>query len=310
MYKIYLSGQMFDDFPVMEHLCAAEQLGYDGVQLRSTHVNPSTPPSEKDNIKAFLQEKRLPVNALSCFVGNYGLYEDDKCETSYDTLKSFVDLAVEFESPLIRVWPGWQDSASAPNEVWQQAAKWMRRSAEYASQKGIGLAMEMHHGTLLDTADSAVRLIEMIDHDHVGVIFDAVNLYQVPSEYGPEATLKLKGIIFDVHIKDIVILAGNYSPYAFAYSYYASHIGRFTKVIPPTLKQERYYCHRRINHGGVDWHAVITGLQQIGYAGTITVESVRENNLSLPEGYDLANVCLTDVKELFHDYREQDKEKI
>ena len=158
--------------------------------------------------------------------------------------------------------------------------------------------MEMHHGTLCDSADSSVRLLEQIGRDNAGVILDPVNLYQVPADYGPAAIARLGDRIFDVHVKDIIQLAGDYFPYAFEYSYYAEHIGRFTKVVPPRAKHKRYFCHRRINHGGVDWSAVITGLGKINYNGYLTVESVCENNKLLPGGRKLAAVCKDDLTEL------------
>ena len=36
--KVALSGQMFDDYKLEEHLKAAVKIGYDGVAIRSTHV--------------------------------------------------------------------------------------------------------------------------------------------------------------------------------------------------------------------------------------------------------------------------------
>lgn len=301
LFKTALSGQMFDALPVWDHLAAAAENGYDAVQLRSTHVAPQTPAPALEAIQAFVKEKGLAINGLSCFVGNYGLLEGAaESEKAFQQFRLFVDLAVKLAAPLVRVWPGWQESATAPREVWARAAAGMRKSADYAADKGVKLAMEMHHGTLCDTADAAQRLLEEIGRENTGVILDPTNLYQVPTDYGPAAIRKLGHRIFDVHIKDIVRLAGDYFPYAFKYSFYAGHIGRFARVVPPAPGgEERFYCHRRINQGGVDWSSVIAGLKAIGYREYVTVESVCENNRLMPGGKELAAACYRDMTRLF-----------
>ncbi len=298
MLKIGLSGQMFDDRSVWEHLEAAAKYGYDTVELRGTHVNPNTSAEMLEEIKSFLADKGITVNGLSCFTGNYALLDEDGCLTAFEALKKYVDIAELLSARSVRVWPGWIESAKASDEVFARAAKWMKKSAEYAKEKGILLFMEMHHGTLCDKADACLKLLEMIDCDNVGLTLDPVNLYQVPENYTHETVNKLKKYIFNVHIKDIVELATDSNPYCFEYSFYAKHIGRFTPVHYEERAQKQYFTHRRILQGGVDWHGVISALEGIGYDGAVVVESVQEGNQYLPSGANLAKVCMDDVKEL------------
>ena len=144
----------------------------------------------------------------------------------------------------------------------------------------------------------------MIGEDNVGVTLDPVNLYQVPADYGEGAIRALGRSLFNVHIKDIVELTSADFPYHFAYSYYAKHIGRFTKVVPPqSLARERYYCHRRINAGGVDWAHVLRSLKNNGYHGRLIVESVSETNQLMPSAGDLAEACFKDVHSLYEALR-------
>jgi L-ribulose-5-phosphate 3-epimerase len=300
MFEIGLSGQMFDDRPVWDHLEAASRCGYRCVELRSTHVKPQLPKEELAKIRSTLDNKGLYTSCLSCFTGNYGLFSDDECRQAFETFKMYVDLAVFMDCQMIRIWPAWQESVSAPAAVWEKAAAWMKSSAQYASQHGRRLVMEMHHGTLCDSASSSLRLLEMIGEDNVGVTLDPVNLYQVPADYGEQAIRALGSSLFNVHIKDIVELKTADYPYHFAYSCYAKHIGRFTKVVPPQkLAGERYYCHRRINAGSVDWAHVLKSLKNNGYRGRLIVESVSETNKQMPAGPELAEACFSDVTGLF-----------
>ena len=64
MRKIGLSGQMFDDRSVWDHLEAAVRYGYDTVELRSTHVNPNMSPDTLSEIKNFLNDKNISVDSI------------------------------------------------------------------------------------------------------------------------------------------------------------------------------------------------------------------------------------------------------
>ena len=229
MFEVGLSGQMFDGLTIWDHIEAASRFGYTCVELRSTHVNPGLSDDERKKIFSTIENEGISTSCLSCFVGNYGLLSDEGCKEAFENLKRYVDLACYFGSEMIRIWPAWQESASAPQPVWDKAAKWMKKSAQYAKAYDRKLVIEMHHGTLCDTAPASLRLLEMIGEGNVGVTLDPVNLYQVPADYGEGAIKALNGHLFNVHIKDIVELKTGQYPYSFAYSYYADHIGRFTK---------------------------------------------------------------------------------
>lgn len=299
MFELGLSGQMFDDCTVWDHLDAAGRLGYRCVELRSTHAKPGVPEEELGKIRSAIKDKGLYTSCLSCFVGNYGLCSDAECERAFTVFRQYVELACFFDAEMIRIWPAWQESSSAPESVWEKAAFWMKKSARHAGLFHRKLVMEMHHGTLCDSAPSSLRLLKRIDEENVGLTLDPVNLYQVPADYGEEAIADLGRHIFNVHIKDIVKLETNDYPYSFPYSYYAKHIGRFARVVPPSPgRPERYYCHRRINAGGVDWAHVLKSLKSRGYAGRLIVESVSETNRHMPSGKDLAAACYQDVTDL------------
>jgi len=298
MFTIGLSGQMFDDVSVWEHLTAAVAVGYKTVELRSTHINPYTDPHVIEAVAAYLKEHGITVNALSCFTGNYGLLSDEEAASAFEVFKQYVALADVFDAKMVRVWAAWQESAEAEAAVWEKAAYWMRRSGEYAATHDRKIVMEMHHGTLCDTADSSLKLLEMIGCDNVGLTLDPVNLYQVPENYTAKTIEKLSSHIFNVHIKDIVELQTDENPYCFEYGFYAKHIGRFTPVRYTPKAEKRYFEHRRINKGGVDWNGVVKALTKIGYDGALIVESVSEGNRYMPSYHNLARVCYKDVQDV------------
>lgn len=64
-------------------------------------------------------------------------------------------------------------------ETWRLAAHRLRELGEHASQAGIVLSLEMYEDTLLGSAESAVRLLQDIDHPSVGLNPDLGNLYRL-----------------------------------------------------------------------------------------------------------------------------------
>ena len=296
--KISLSGQMFDQLTIWDHLEAAAAAGYSAIELRSTHANPNTYPGELDAIKAECEKNGLRILALSCFVGNFGLLDEAGCEAAYEVFKKYIALAERVGADMIRLWPAWVESAAASQEVWERAVNWCRKCSDYAAEHGKKIAMEMHHGTLCDTLEACKQLIGAIDRENAGFILDPVNLYQVPVEEAKPYIYELKEKIFIVHVKDIIRLPSGDYPYCFPYAYYAQHIGRFTKVVPPDASRVEYYAHRRINQGGVDWSGILKALTDIGYEGYLSVESVNEGNRLIPEGRALALACYEDLQGL------------
>lgn len=298
--KISLSGQMFDALPVWDHIEAAAAAGYTAIELRSTHANPNSDPVYLARVKEYCNQKNLKILALSCFVGNFGLNDDDTCQQLLDLFEEYLELACYMEAEYIRLWPAWQESASATEDVFERSVYWCRKCVDLAARKNKKVVFEIHHGTICDTPESSKRFIDAIDHKDAGLILDPVNLYQVPVEDIKQAVYLLADKIFIVHVKDIIRLPSGDFPYSFEYSFYAKHIGRFTKVIPPTEDRSDYYAHRRIGQGGLDWSGILTALKEINYQGYLTVESVNETNKLMPEERELALSCYEDLMAIIH----------
>ena len=96
-------------------------------------------------------------------VGAYGSYfragEVDSPKFS-DVLSS----AVELGAPVIRIWAGQKGSAQCDESHRARVVEECRKAAHQAQDSGVKVACEYHGNTLTDTAQSAHRLIEEVDH--------------------------------------------------------------------------------------------------------------------------------------------------
>lgn len=79
--------------------------------------------------------------------------------------------------------PGPQDADD--RETWNLTVRRLRELSEHARSVGLGLSLEMYEDTLLGTADSAVRLVEDIGHEAVGLNPDLGNLYRMQRAIEP-----------------------------------------------------------------------------------------------------------------------------
>ena len=72
---------------------------------------------------------------------------------------------------------GPKDDNSA--ETWQLAVHRLRELGEHAHDAGVLLSLEMYEDTLLGSAESAVRLVQDINHSAVGLNPDLGNLFRL-----------------------------------------------------------------------------------------------------------------------------------
>ncbi|MGY4691063.1 sugar phosphate isomerase/epimerase family protein [Salibacterium sp. K-3] len=99
-------------------------------------------------------------------VSSYGSYY--KAGIEHETpFKDVLDTAAALGAPSIRIWAGKKGSEEMEAEERQAVVRDIRETADLAALQHIGVHLEYHGGTLTDTADSACRLMEEIDHPNV-----------------------------------------------------------------------------------------------------------------------------------------------
>ncbi|MDD9268310.1 sugar phosphate isomerase/epimerase family protein [Paenibacillus sp. GCM10023248] len=298
---IVLGGNMYDDSTIEHFLQDAAAIGYEGVEIRGVgELKDGHIPQERaEQIKAMLDSYKLTPTNLSLFAGGFACNTEEENEEEVRKWARYLDFAATIGCGMMRLNPGFVHSAEASKADYAKAVRRFQQCADMAGERHIRAVIEMHHGTLCDTADASIAFLESVGRSNVGLILDPVNLYQVPTEYGISTIERLKPYLFNVHIKDIVELKGSEYPWAFGYSDYVPHIGRYHRVIPKSCsEEERYFCHRLINQGGIDWYEVFRGLERIAYSGYLTIESVSKPGSDLPAHTELARQCYNDLQHL------------
>jgi 3-dehydroshikimate dehydratase len=114
------------------------------------------------------REVRELTHEAGLAVAAYGsYYRAGQSEAAGLAFEQVLDSAVELGAPTIRVWAGASGSTVATSDERAQVASDLRRIATMAAAARTTISLEFHNGTLTDTADSALRLLEETKHPNL-----------------------------------------------------------------------------------------------------------------------------------------------
>ncbi|QAY68174.1 sugar phosphate isomerase/epimerase family protein [Paenibacillus protaetiae] len=146
--------------------------------------------------------------------------------------------------------PGY-DRTKPFNELFELERAYLREAAELCGQYGVKGLVETHHVTIAPSASAAYRLVEGLNPDQVGVLYDPGNMvYEGFENY--RMGLELLGpYLAHVHVKNAAWKPGDTREDG-AVAWNCSWTG--------------------MKAGIVDWKQVIQDLKAIGYDGYLGVE--------------------------------------
>ena len=200
--------------PVDIALAHLAELGFDGVELTvipgySTELSSLTK-SERRRILKLLQRYGLGLPAIA---GHTSLMETDPAihAANLERLHQTIDLAVDWagaDSP-----PAIDTTAGSQPDEWEsrkgELVERTQELAAYAQAKGVTIAMEPHVGSIIDTPQKMVELIELVGLPNVKVNFD-ISHFNVMGYSIEESVSTLAPHAVHTHVKDEIGLAPNH----------------------------------------------------------------------------------------------------
>lgn len=102
---------------------------------------------------------------LTPVYGSY--YQVNESEKKGLTFNSVLDSALSLGAPIIRVWAGVKDSGQADEDYWNRVVSESQRIADIAAASDITLTYEFHCGSLVDTVDSAKKMIQDVGRENM-----------------------------------------------------------------------------------------------------------------------------------------------
>ncbi|NOU69414.1 TIM barrel protein [Paenibacillus sp. LMG 31461] len=250
---------VFAAYSMQEAMRLTKQLGFDGIEIaaRGHHIAPDASPERVSEIGALAQSLELEIPVLAGYMGGFSTGSDKECEASLEDCKRLLLIAKELGASMIRVHPGGPNAFMAQAYHYVKAAYWLKQCGEEAAKLGIRIVLEIHNESLVETVASAQKLLSLIQHDNVGLIHDAGNMYITDTDYGRESIEELGGDLFHVHVKDELRIAEIGAP------------GTFTNR---THRGEEAFLQCRLGEGAANHQPLFDALRDIKYNGWITLE--------------------------------------
>lgn len=234
-----------------EIVAAAKDLGYDGIELRgvgSEMYIPKAHPFTPDNIQSTKELLKQMQLEIPCITSACYLYKENT-DKYIEEGKDYIDLAQEIGSPYIRVLG---DRHPYPGESidHDRVAAALESLAEYGKDRDVQVLIETNG--VYANSKTLFKLMESLDSDNVGVLWDIHHPYRFMNEDVEETYSRLKALIRYVHVKDSI-----------------------------TVKGKIRYC--LLGQGDVPVGEAITMLKDDGYTGYISLEWVRRWYYDLEE---------------------------
>ena len=142
--------------------------GYGGVELRLVDgelIDPAMSSSARADVKRTLATARLPIVAVDSSIR---LLDP---ELSSD-LRAFLELASDWESPLVRVFGGALDKTGPGRQAGlEAAARVLEANAPIAERLGVAIGVETHDS--FSASAVVAELLAMVESDWIGAVWDS-----------------------------------------------------------------------------------------------------------------------------------------
>ncbi len=235
-------------------ITAATQAGIDGIEWRFASIpeealaeEPSfwrhnrcsiDPEHTEPNvsiIKQSVQQHQLESIALVPYL---------KCGDLDSTHHAFAT-AQQLGASMMRVGVPMYDRTRHYRDLDAEATRYLSSVQELAQQYGVQALIETHHQTIAASASAALRLVEHLDPEHVGVLYDPGNMVHEGYENYRMGLQLLGPYLAHVHVKNAAWVQ----------------------------QDQQWHCQwAPMLEGIVPWQQIISDLQSVGYDGYLGVE--------------------------------------
>lgn len=224
-------------------------------------------------VRRMADGRGLVIGALTPYVTGINSLDEDERQRDVQRLKWCIDDAAGLSCARIRVYAGTfstEEHHTNAEAMWDRLVDSLGELGTYARGRGVVLCVENHFSTMTVTAAESVRLMEAVALPSVGILYDQANLTFTHSEDFPEAVSRQAPWIKHVHVKDLEFID--------------SERQLTTATVAQIQDKDRVHWSRMIGDGVLDWTAIATALEAIGYNGSYSLEyEYRWNPQDLPE---------------------------
>jgi sugar phosphate isomerase/epimerase len=194
--RIAFSTLAFPDATLAEATSLGRSLGYAGVELRLIDgqlIGSSMPAAERARVKQTINAARLPIVSVDSSII---LTTDD----AGSEIRRFLELANDWESPLIRVYGGpLAEEPRARRAQMEAAAGVLQGVVPLAEQLGVAVAIETHDS--FSASSVVAELLAMVESRWIGALWDSHHPHRM-GETPAEVYQHIGPRVLHVQVKD------------------------------------------------------------------------------------------------------------
>lgn len=192
MIKTGLVSVTFRKLTPKNIISLVKQSGLEGIEWGGDlHVPPGNPQLAREIFKMTTGEG-LEIAA-------YGSYYRIGCQAKgIDDFKRVLESAIELKAPTIRVWAGNKGSQDADEAWWERIVTESNTIAELAGEAGISISYEYHRDTLTDSNETALQLLEDVNHSNVYTYWQPLSEYDF--HFRTDGLYQIKGKLTNLHV--------------------------------------------------------------------------------------------------------------
>ena len=170
--RIAFSTLAFPDATLAAAVSAGRRWGYSGVELRLIDgelIDPAMPAERRAQVRRTLAAAGLPVVAVDSSIRLTG---DDPGPD----LRRFLQLASDWDAPLVRVFGGDLDPPPARQDRLRAAARVLEQAVPLAARLGVAIGVETHDAFSASSAVAELLALVSADgvpSDLVGAVWDS-----------------------------------------------------------------------------------------------------------------------------------------
>jgi sugar phosphate isomerase/epimerase len=172
--RLAFSTLAFPDTSLATATSLGRSWGYEGVELRLIDgelIDPAMPAGSRAAVKQTVAAAGLPIVAVDSSVR---LTDDEPGPE----LRQFLELASDWESPLVRVFGGpLPDGEPDRQAALGRAARVLEAGAAIAERLGVAIGVETHDS--FSASAVVARLLAMVGSDAVGAVWDSHHPYRM-----------------------------------------------------------------------------------------------------------------------------------
>ncbi len=135
-------------------------------------------------------------------VSSYGTYYNcGTYENAAETFGEYVKVAEILGAPIMRIWVGDRNFEKADDEYIKKIVSELQMMCDMAKSKNLDIGCEFHGGTLCNSKESALKIVEAVNRDNFGMYFQYTPF--VSFEENCDTLRKFLSSLKNVHVFNI-----------------------------------------------------------------------------------------------------------